>query len=106
MKPSNSVSLRAPLALRLFFKGVQGRSNPLLHWGAAKILFIIFSIFLLTSCATVDLNAPIPQFDTGIDPASWALVPAGTFYHGQAAELEEIPYAYEIMVTDVTVTQY
>jgi formylglycine-generating enzyme required for sulfatase activity len=67
---------------------------------------LLLSLLFLVSCANVDLNAPIPEFDTGIDPASWALVPAGTFYLGQAAELEEIPYAYEIMVTDVTVTQY
>jgi formylglycine-generating enzyme required for sulfatase activity len=34
------------------------------------------------------------------------LIPAGTFYRGQAAELDEIAYDYEIMVTDVTVAQY
>ena len=34
------------------------------------------------------------------------MIPAGTFYRGQAAELDEIAYDYEIMVTDVTVAQY
>lgn len=71
--------------------------------------FILTSILLaalLASCAPVDLNAPVPVFDTGVDPEAWALVPAGTFYHGQEAELEEIAYDYEIMVTDVTVAQY
>jgi formylglycine-generating enzyme required for sulfatase activity len=70
------------------------------------IASLVLAVFILSSCATVDLNAPIPEFDTGIDPASWAFVPAGSFLHGQQAELEEIPYDYEIMVTDVTVAQY
>jgi formylglycine-generating enzyme len=71
-----------------------------------RVLVFLFTLIFLTSCATVDLNAPIPIFDTGIDPDSWALIPAGTFYRGQAAVLDEITYDYEIMVTDVTVAQY
>lgn len=67
---------------------------------------IALTALVLTSCAQVDLNAPIPVFDTGIDPQSWALVPAGTFFHGQQAALVEIDYDYEIMVTNVTVSQY
>ncbi len=64
------------------------------------------TLFILTSCAQVDLNAPVPVYDTGIDPESWTLIPAGAFYQGQEAELEEIDYDYEIMVTNVTVSQY
>jgi sulfatase modifying factor 1 len=53
----------------------------------------------------VDLNAPIPVFDTGMDPNSWAQIPAGEFYYGQHDEVQSTT-AYEIMVTDVTVSQY
>ncbi len=62
-------------------------------------------IVLLASCAPVDLNASIPIFDTGVDPDSWAQIPAGEFYFGQHNDVETTP-AYEIMVTDVTVSQY
>jgi formylglycine-generating enzyme required for sulfatase activity len=60
---------------------------------------------LLISCAPIDLNAPMLAFDTGIDPNTWVQVPAGEFYYGQHDEVESIE-AYEIMVTDVTVSQY
>ena len=62
-------------------------------------------IVLLTSCAPVDLNAPIATFDTGVDPEAWVQIPAGEFYFGQHEDIETTP-AYEIMVTDVTVGQY
>ncbi|HMX74104.1 MAG TPA: SUMF1/EgtB/PvdO family nonheme iron enzyme [Anaerolineales bacterium] len=60
---------------------------------------------LLASCAPVDLNAPIPTFETGIDPNTWAQIPAGEFHHGQFDETASTE-AYEIMVTDVTTAQY
>jgi len=66
--------------------------------------FIIFSV-LLASCASVDLNAPMPVFETGIDPDSWVQIPAGEFYFGQHEDVQKTG-AYEIMVTDVTTTQY
>ncbi|GAB4454472.1 MAG: hypothetical protein Kow0070_00990 [Anaerolineales bacterium] len=59
----------------------------------------------LASCAPVDLNAPVPVFDTGVDPTSWAQVPAGEFLFGQHEDVESTA-AYEIMVTDVTAQQY
>jgi formylglycine-generating enzyme required for sulfatase activity len=72
-----------------------------------KRLFLTLSLLtvLLAACATVDLNAPIPAYDTGVDPTSWAKVPAGEFYFGQHEDVETTE-AYEIMVTDVTVQQY
>lgn len=72
-----------------------------------KRLFLNFSLLalLLASCAPVDLNAPIPTFETGIDPNAWAQVPAGEFYFGQHEDVETTE-AYEIMITDVTVSQY
>jgi formylglycine-generating enzyme required for sulfatase activity len=69
------------------------------------LLPLILITVLLASCAPVDLNAPIPTFDTGMDPNSWGQVPAGEFYYGQHEEVESTN-AYEIMVTDVTVGQY
>jgi formylglycine-generating enzyme required for sulfatase activity len=60
---------------------------------------------LLASCAPVDLNAPIPTFDTGVDSNTWAQIPAGEFYFGQHKDVETTE-AYEIMITNVTVNQY
>ena len=70
-------------------------------------LFLNLSLFvaLLASCAPVDLQAPIPTYDTGIDPNTWVQVPAGEFYFGQHEDIESTD-AYEIMVTDVTTAQY
>lgn len=63
-------------------------------------------VLLLSACGTVDLNTPLPAFETGVNPESWALVPAGEFLSGQHNAPATIDYDYEIMVTDVTVAQY
>ncbi|MEW5872825.1 MAG: SUMF1/EgtB/PvdO family nonheme iron enzyme [Chloroflexota bacterium] len=65
----------------------------------------LFLVILLASCAPVDLNAPLPAFDSGVAPDAWAQIPAGEFYFGQHEELASTP-AYEMMVTDVTAAQY
>lgn len=65
---------------------------------------ILLTIFL-TSCASVDLDAPIPDFETGVDSEAWVQIPAGEFFYGQFDE-EKTTEAYEIMVTNVTTTQY
>ncbi len=70
-----------------------------------KCALLAMTIILLASCAPVDLNAPIPAFDTGIDSNSWAQIPAGEFYFGQHEDIESTN-AYEIMITDVTAAQY
>ncbi len=70
--------------------------------------FILISILLaalLAACAPVNLNAPMPVFDTGMDPNAWAKIPAGDFYSGQFNEVKSTD-AYEIMITDVTTQQY
>ena len=64
------------------------------------------TLIILASCAPVDLNAPIPVYDTGVDPNAWTTVPAGQFLYGQFNDPTTIDYDYEIMVTDVTVSQY
>ena len=69
------------------------------------ILTLCLCAALMASCAPVDLNAPIPTFETGIDPNTWAQIPAGEFHHGQFDETASTE-AYEIMVTDVTTAQY
>jgi formylglycine-generating enzyme required for sulfatase activity len=70
----------------------------------ALSLLILLSI-LLSACASVDLNAPLPSFDTGVDPDAWAQIPAGEFLSGQP-EAVETTDAYEIMLTTVTTAQY
>ncbi len=64
------------------------------------------ALAVLGACAPVDLEAPVPVFETGVDPNAWASIPAGPFHHGQTGEEETIAYDYEIMVTDVTTVQY
>lgn len=68
------------------------------------LIFGLVGLFLV-ACGPVDLNAPIPTFETGVDPNSWVKVPAGEFYSGQHEHIESTT-AYEIMVTNVTVNQY
>ena len=68
------------------------------------IAVLIFA--LLAACAPVDLDAPVPVYDTGIDPNAWALIPAGDYLSGQHDHPATIDYDYEMMVTDVTVAQY
>jgi formylglycine-generating enzyme required for sulfatase activity len=72
-----------------------------------KRLFLTLSLLIvyLVSCTPVDLNSPVPAYDTGIDPDTWAQIPAGEFHYGQFDEIESTD-AYQIMVTDVTTTQY
>ena len=69
------------------------------------ILNLSLLAVLLASCAPVNLNAPMPVFETGIDSNAWAQIPAGEFYFGQHNEIQTTD-AYEVMVTDVTTTQY
>ena len=68
--------------------------------------FLILVAALMTGCSMVNLNAPLPAYDTGVDAEAWAVIPAGGFVSGQFDEPKEISYDYEIMVTDVTVAQY
>jgi formylglycine-generating enzyme len=69
-------------------------------------LTLVLAAVLLASCAPVDLNAPVPTFNTGVDPNAWATVPAGEFLAGQFDQPTTINFDYQIMATDVTVSQY
>jgi formylglycine-generating enzyme required for sulfatase activity len=68
-------------------------------------ILLLAVVVLLAGCAPVDLNAPLPAVDTGIDPNSWVKIPAGEFFTGQFNKTESTA-AYEIMLTDVTTAQY
>ena len=63
--------------------------------------------FLFSSCAPADVNVtPPPAIDPGIDPETWALIPAGEYLMGLHEHETNLDYNYEIMVTDVTNAQY
>jgi len=98
LRAKRSNLLLPPLSLRA------KRSNLL---PSLRDYFIValFLMTLLASCAPVDLNPPVPVYDTGVDPNAWVKIPAGEFYFGQHNEVKSTD-AYEIMVTDVTVAQY
>ena len=68
-------------------------------------LIIILLSAPLAACVPVDLNAPLPIYETGVDSQAWAQIPAGEFYFGQH-EIVETTVEYEIMITDVTTWQY
>lgn len=81
------------------------RSNPLTNRRLLRATALATTLIFIVSCTAVDLNAPLPSFDTGVDPNAWAQIPAGEFYFGQHEQVATTD-AYEIMVTDVTVSQY
>lgn len=68
------------------------------------LLFLITS--LTTGCSTPDESGTPLTFDTGIDPSSWALVPAGEFFMGLHEHEAFVESAFEMMVTTVTNTQF
>jgi len=71
-----------------------------------NLIASLLIVTLLAACTPVDLNAPVPIFDPGVDPNTWATIPAGQFLSGQFDEPMTISYNFEIMITDVTVRQY
>jgi formylglycine-generating enzyme required for sulfatase activity len=75
---------------------------------AVTILTLFAAAWLAAACgATPEVGAAAPPYlDTGIDPNSWAAVPAGEFPLGQHDHMTMVDYDYQIMVTDVTNQQY
>ena len=67
---------------------------------------LLILVWVLTACTTPPLNADVPVLESDVDPDDWATVPAGSFLKGQHAHETLLSYEYEIMVTDVTNTQY
>ena len=72
------------------------------------IFTLIFLAMLLTACQAAPNISSItpPYIETGIDPESWATIPAGEFPKGSESHMTMIDYDYQMMVTDVTVGQY
>lgn len=71
------------------------------------LILLVFGAFLLVSCTPSEvITTPPPRIDTGIDPDSWVLIPAGEFLVGLHDHETDLDYNYEIMVTDVTKAQY
>jgi len=68
---------------------------------------ILMLVFFLVGCGVTQQEIGPPLVvDTGIDPDSWVLVPAGEFLEGQFNHDGWIENDFEIMVTDVTNQQY
>ena len=72
----------------------------------SAILSLIIVFLSLTACKTVNLDAPIPTYETGVTPGTWVKISAGEFLSGQFNDPKLIDYDYEIMVTDVVVAEY
>jgi formylglycine-generating enzyme len=72
------------------------------------LIVLILMILITAACAPAPNVGAItpPYVDTGIDPESWAEIPAGDFPYGQADHTTAVDYDYEVMVTDVTNEQY
>jgi formylglycine-generating enzyme required for sulfatase activity len=72
------------------------------------ILAIGLIVTLAAGCSSAGASSfdAVPVIETGVDPESWAIVPAGSFLSGQHEHEAQIDHDYEIMVTDVTNAQY
>jgi formylglycine-generating enzyme required for sulfatase activity len=71
------------------------------------ILVLCVLILFTVGCQAAESDSETIVFiDTGIDPAAWAQVPAGEFLMGRHDHETGLDYDYEIMITDVTNSQY
>lgn len=71
-----------------------------------KPLAIVAVAALLAGCGPSRPEISTRHIDTGVDPDSWALVPAGEFLRGQFEHETDVDYDYQIMVTHVTNQQF
>jgi len=69
-------------------------------------LFLTLASLLLVSCKSQDATLPTVFIDTGVNPDSWASIPAGEYGRGQHEHETDVPYDFEMMVTDVTNDQF
>jgi formylglycine-generating enzyme required for sulfatase activity len=69
---------------------------------------LVLIVILASACGPAPNIGAItpPYIDTGVDPESWTVIPAGEFPYGQHEHPTLVDYDYEIMVTNVTNNQY
>jgi formylglycine-generating enzyme len=68
--------------------------------------FLLIMLVFLAGCSAPKLPDAVEVFDTAVDPEIWATVPAGAFLYGIHEATIDLPYDYQIMVTDVTNAQF
>ncbi|MBI5305552.1 MAG: formylglycine-generating enzyme family protein [Chloroflexi bacterium] len=71
-----------------------------------RLAFVSLLAWLIVACAPIAPTAAPLRADTGVDPESWATIPAGEFAMGQHNARVQIAKPYEMMVTLVTNAQY
>ncbi|MFN2282007.1 MAG: formylglycine-generating enzyme family protein [Anaerolineales bacterium] len=72
-------------------------------------LLILILALITSGCAPASQDFQLADnqiLETGVDPDSWASIPAGFFPSGQSDHQFDLDYEYQIMVTDVTNQQY
>jgi formylglycine-generating enzyme required for sulfatase activity len=69
-------------------------------------IFLLVLVLFLTGCSAPKLPDSTTSIPTGVDPNAWATVPAGLFLYGMHEQTVDVPYDFQIMVTDVTNAQY
>jgi len=73
-----------------------------------QITIIISIISLSLSCgkSAPDIDPGTIKMNLTVNPESWVVIPAGKFIYGLNEKEKVIPYDFEIMVTEVTYSQY
>lgn len=71
-----------------------------------RLFLLLLLLLILTSCNATKLPDSTVPITTGVDPADWATIPAGSFLYGMHEAKVDLTYAYQMMVTDVTNSQY
>jgi formylglycine-generating enzyme required for sulfatase activity len=68
---------------------------------------ILSSLLLfLVACNSAKLPNATTPIETGIDATAWAVIPAGSFLYGMHEAEVDLPYDYQMMITDVTNAQF
>jgi formylglycine-generating enzyme required for sulfatase activity len=105
MKRANIHSLRGAFDTTTSSRRSSGKQSPAC-WGLLRAAAHAMTLIILVACTPVDLYTPVPDYNTGVDPNAWAMIPMGSFLAGQFDDPASINYDYEIMITDVTMAQY
>jgi len=73
-----------------------------------NISIIITGLFLMISCSEIpeDIHPDTVSMNLTVNENDWVLVEKGEFISGLNENENEVPYDYEIMVTEVTYSQY